>query len=212
MESFQKALYKQQNTNPTQRIYSPEEMKLFTDIHSPGLEHVVPLIFYQYHVFRSGDLNLYEKVMAQIAIIFICWRRRHYNKSILSFLSDFAYQCKHLPEYWWKKVSILKLVTEKKVEVWHSVLWRNTENFNDAQSIEDTAKSIAKPGFLNDFMQFFIPQYQRGHAEPNLWLIAGKTAELLLDLFWSVSRNCQNSRQVILLRPRYLTNYYNFMI
>jgi len=37
MESFQKAFYKQQNTNPTQRIYSPEEMKLFTDVHSPGL-------------------------------------------------------------------------------------------------------------------------------------------------------------------------------
>ncbi|KAK2566078.1 hypothetical protein P5673_010414 [Acropora cervicornis] len=67
MESFQKALYKQQNTNPTQRIYSPEEMKLFPD---------------------------------------------------------------------------------------------------------------------------------RGHAEPNLWLIAGKTAEFLLDLLRSVSRNCQNSRLV----------------
>ena len=37
LESFQKALYKQQNTNPTQRIYSPEEIKLFTDVHRPGL-------------------------------------------------------------------------------------------------------------------------------------------------------------------------------
>ena len=139
MVSFQKAFYKQQNTNPTHRIYSPEEMKLFTDIHSPGLENVVPLIFYQYHVFRSGDLKLFEKVMAQIAIIFICWGRRHYNKSILSFLSDCAYQCKHLPECWSKKVSILKLITEKKVEVWHSVLRRTTEKFNDAKSIKDTA-------------------------------------------------------------------------
>ena len=41
------------------------------------LEHVVPLVFYQYNVLRSGDLNLYEKVMAQTAIVFICWRRRH---------------------------------------------------------------------------------------------------------------------------------------
>jgi len=37
MESFLKALYRQQNTNPTLRIYSPEEMKLFTDVHSPDL-------------------------------------------------------------------------------------------------------------------------------------------------------------------------------
>ena len=36
MESFQKVLYKQQNTNPTQGIYSLEEMNLFADEHSPG--------------------------------------------------------------------------------------------------------------------------------------------------------------------------------
>lgn len=100
------------------------------------LEHVVPLVFYQYNVFRSGDLKLYEKVVAQIAIIFLCWRRIHYDKLTLSFLSDCAYQCKHVPEYLSKKASILKLITEKKVEVWHSVLQRNTERFNDSKSIE----------------------------------------------------------------------------
>ena len=44
------------------------------------LEHVVPLIFYQYNIFRSGNLKLYETVMAQLAIIFISWRRKHYDK------------------------------------------------------------------------------------------------------------------------------------
>ena len=33
MESFQMALYKQQNTNPTQRINNPEEIYV---IHWPG--------------------------------------------------------------------------------------------------------------------------------------------------------------------------------
>ena len=146
--------------------------------------------------------------MAQIAIIFIRWKRRRYDKSTLSFLSDCAYQCKHLPEYWSKKASVLKLITEKKVEVWHSVLRRNTEKFDDAKSIEDTAKSIASSGFLNDFIQSFVPQYHRGHAEPNLWLIAGKTAEFLLELFRSVSRNCQKSHQVTLLRQKHITNNY----
>lgn len=104
------------------------------------------------------------------------------------------------------KENILKLITEKKVEVWHP------EKFNDGKNIEDTAKSIASSGYLNDFIQSFVPRYQQGHAEPNLWLIPGKTGELSWDLFRSVSRNCQNSRQVRLLRPRYITNYYNFMI
>lgn len=55
--------------------------------------------------------------------------------------------------------------------------------------MEDIAKSIASAGFINDFVQSYVPQYHPGHAEPNLWLIAGKTAKFLLDLFWSVSRN-----------------------
>ena len=54
MESFQKALYKQQNTNPTQRIYSPEEMKLFPDVHSPGLLQMMLDCI-------SGNKNLKDK-------------------------------------------------------------------------------------------------------------------------------------------------------
>ena len=54
MESFQKALYRQQNTNPTQRIYSPEEMKLFTNVHSPGLFQMMLDCI-------SGNKNLKDK-------------------------------------------------------------------------------------------------------------------------------------------------------
>ena len=168
------------------------------------LEHVVPLIFYQCNIFRSGNLEFYQKVMAQMAIIFICWKRRHYDKSTLSFLSDCAYQCKHLPEYWSRKTTILKLFTEKKVEVWHSLLRRNTEKFNDAKSIKDTAKSLASSGFLNDFIQSFVPVYNHNQSEPNLWLIAGKTAEFLLDLFRKISQNCHKSHQVHLLGKKYI--------
>ena len=161
------------------------------------IEHVVPLIFYQYNIFRSGNLKLYEMVMAQLAIIFICWRRKHYDKSTLSFLSDCAYQCKYLLSYWAKKASILKLITEKKVEVWHSVQRRNTEKFEDAISFEDTAKSIASSGFLSKFVQSFVPQCLRGqHSESSLWLIA----EFLLDMFKSISQNCHKSYQVTTLK------------
>lgn len=161
------------------------------------LDHVVPLVFYQYNIFRSGDMKLYEKVMGEFAILFICWRRRHYDKSTLSFFSDCAYQCQHLPEYWKKKTDILKLITEKKVEIWHSVLRRNTEKHNTAKEIEQTAKAIATSGFLSEFIQNFVPQFFPGQSEPNLWLVAGKTAEFLLDLFRDISQKCHNSQQVI---------------
>lgn len=56
------------------------------------LDDVVPLVYFQYQIFRTGDYELYMSVMAQIAILFNIWRRKHYDKSSLSFLSDSEYQ------------------------------------------------------------------------------------------------------------------------
>ena len=70
----------------------------------------------------------YECLMAQLAILFISWQRRHYNKSTLSFLSDLAYQKTFLPEYFRVKLQWLSIITEKKVEVFHSLLRKDTES------------------------------------------------------------------------------------
>ena len=139
--------------------------------------------------------------LTQIAIIFICWKRTHYDKSTLSFLSDCAYQCKHLPEYWSKKASILKLIT-KKVTVWHYALRRNTVKFNDTKSIEDTAKSIASSGFLN------FHTVLCSTISPRLcWTkLMAHCRENWILLFRSVSRNCQKSHQVTLLWQKYIIN------
>ena len=61
------------------------------------LEDVVLLVFYQYQIFRSGNLEIYFQVMLYMAVFFTCWRRRHYNKPTLSWLSDADYQKSSLP-------------------------------------------------------------------------------------------------------------------
>ena len=58
------------------------------------------------NIFRSGDILQYENLMAQVAVIFICWERRHFNKSTLSFQSDMDYQNVFLPSYWTKKTAV----------------------------------------------------------------------------------------------------------
>ena len=59
----------------------------------------------------------YECLMAQLAILFISWQRRHYNKSTLSFLSDVAYQKTFLPGYFRVKLQWLSVITEKTLKV-----------------------------------------------------------------------------------------------
>ena len=162
------------------------------------LEHVLPLVFFQYNIFRGGDILQYENLMAQMAVIFICWERRHYNKSTLSFLSDMDYQKVFLPSYWTKKLQFLSLITEKKVEIFHSLLRENTREHSDAKSLSEIAKVIALSGFLSVFKKGFIPLYQRGTSENNLWLLTGKTAEFLLNLFKKISNNSGKAHKVCL--------------
>ena len=49
------------------------------------------LFFSSLSNFQSGNIEEYECLMAQLAILFISWQRKHYYKSTLSFLSDLAY-------------------------------------------------------------------------------------------------------------------------
>ena len=91
------------------------------------LEDVIPLVYFQYQIFRTGDLELYMSVMAQMAILLNIWHRKHYDKSTLSFLSDCDYQKASLPNYWQCKKQWLFLFVEKKIEIWHSLLRAHTQ-------------------------------------------------------------------------------------
>jgi len=40
-------------------------------------EDVILLVYFHYQVLRTGDLELYMSVMAQMAILFNIWHRKH---------------------------------------------------------------------------------------------------------------------------------------
>lgn len=120
-----------------------------------------PLVFFQYNIFRGGDIVEYENLMVQVAVLFISRERRYYNKSTLSFLSDMDYERVFLPDYWSKKLQFLSLITEKKVEIFHSLLREHTREHNDAaKCLSDTAKVIASRGFLSAVKEAF-PFYHK---------------------------------------------------
>lgn len=81
-------------------------------------EEVLPLLFFQYPVtFRSSQLDDYLSIMRRFAVLFICWRRRHYDKSTLSLLSDTLHQKMNINDYFSMKEQTLAAITEKKVEI-----------------------------------------------------------------------------------------------
>ena len=160
------------------------------------LDDIIPLVYFQYQIFRTGNLEFYMSVMSQMAILFNIWRRRHYDKSTLSFLSDSDYQKKFLPDYWKCKQHWLYLIVEKMIEIWHSLLRAHTQNHDDASNIAKVAKTMASTGFLANFWEAFVPGYVRGKFTFDFWLIAGKSAEFILQIFSEIAKNTKRAHVV----------------
>lgn len=138
--------------------------------------------------------------MLRMAVLFICWCCQHYNKCTLSWLSGADYQRSSLPHFWSTKLKWLALITEKKVDIWHSLLRAKTESYMAADQIQSTAKTLVSVGFMADSVEYFCPNYLRGNAENDLTTIAGRTAQFLLDLFKNVAANTGKSKLVKIIR------------
>lgn len=70
---------------------------------------------------------------------------------------------------------------------------QQTQSLNDAISIERVAKSIASSGFLANLWNAFEPGYVRGQWCFDLWLIAGKSAEFILEMFSNKAKNTKEA-------------------
>lgn len=123
------------------------------------LEEILPLVFFQYDsIFCSGNLELYINVMIRLAIIFIIWERHHYDRSTLSMLSDLCHQKVNFPTYYNFKEQWLSIITEKKVEIWHSLLRNHI-------STHYTAISLAASDTARKFHSSSVRPYTRGQSE-----------------------------------------------
>lgn len=89
------------------------------------LEEIVPLVFYFYPViFRKGNYQEYKDALIRMEIMFIIHCRRHYDKATLAQLSDLRHHEINIPQLVNVEKESLNYLTEKKVEIFHSILRR----------------------------------------------------------------------------------------
>ena len=105
--------------------------------------------------------------------MFISMTKRHYNKASLSWLSDLHYQAKYLPELYNFQANNLSLVTEKKVEIYHSVLRRHISVHDKPSKIQDTARVLNATSYKSEFVDGYMKSYHRVYTEKDTSLIAG---------------------------------------
>ena len=161
------------------------------------LEEAMPIGFCLYSlVYRSGVLSDYVEVMLRLLVLFIVWKRKHYHKSTLSMLSDLWHHKENLKKYYDLKKYWMTLITEKKVEIWHSVLRHNIQVYDKADQIQSKAIALAASKSEQDFQAQFLKPYKRGCTEKDLSMIAGKSAEVLLSTIKAIGQNLGKSEKV----------------
>lgn len=88
-------------------------------------DEIVPLVYYFYVViFRSGNQEQWLDTMLRIALQFLIYRRRNYDKATICHLSDVVFHIQQKPRMADIMRTSLNVLTEKKVEVFHSKLRR----------------------------------------------------------------------------------------
>ena len=89
------------------------------------LDEVSAFNFFNYTVlFRGGDFNTWLQALVQASMTFILFRRQNYDKATLCQISDILFHLSENPELGQILQENRPLLTEKKVEIFHSMLRR----------------------------------------------------------------------------------------
>lgn len=99
-------------------------------------DEVLPLVFYFYcTIFRGGDFNEWLAATFRMALTFITFKRRNYDKATLGQLSDILHHAVENQPLVDNIKLYLNAFTEKKVEVFHSVLRRFVQKIKHSENI-----------------------------------------------------------------------------
>ena len=152
------------------------------------LDSYVPLSLSIYSVvFRNNMTDLYYESLLRCWVMFLIYRRRHYDKAPLIALSNFEY---------WKSInhplvptllSSLCAFDEYPVENFHSVLRAHTRVTDTPGMISLAAKEIdARKHELGEFQSAFVPERKQNFAHKNVEMLKIRAAEFLTQKFKSI--------------------------
>ena len=107
------------------------------------LDNYLPIVLSIYSItFKCNNLDLYIYGMLRIWIMFFCFRRRHYNKAPLVWLSNVLYWNDTDHPLYHLLRECLQVLDEYPVENFHSTLRGQTNDYNTPDEIGRKARKI----------------------------------------------------------------------
>ena len=95
------------------------------------------------------------------------------------------------------KEQMLAAITEKKVQIWHSLLRDSIERHHAPQQFRLNAQLLSVNKIQHEFHHHFVPaEYQRGTGERDHILLAQRSAEFTIKKLELIAKNFESPMQV----------------
>ena len=170
------------------------------------LDNYLPLVLSIYTItFKRNDFLQYRSAMIPIWVMYVCLKRRHYNKSPLVWLSCTTHWENNFPQLHnpWKKWRTI--FGEYPVENTHSTLRAQTRQSDTAEQLTKKEKIMfgSKERQMN-FQSAFTPPKQFIFSLQQLQFLKTKCAQLLTTIISTIHSHPAPVSKIVTKRTKYV--------
>jgi hypothetical protein len=157
------------------------------------LDNYCPLILASYTIlFKTNNFKAYFSSIIRIWIMMYSFRRHHYNKVLLIWLSfvKFWESNDFTQDIFNTFANHLNIIDESTVEYVHSVIRRHTTDSATDEQLKETIKAVFGTSMRqHNFREVFTPPKNYVFSRVKLKYLHSQVAHVLVDIFASIANN-----------------------
>ena len=157
------------------------------------LDNYCPLILSSYSIlFKTNKFHTYFSSIIRIWIMMYSFRRHHYNKVLLIWLSFVKFwETNDLTQDIYNTfANHLNIIDESTVEYVHSVIRRHTTDSATDEQLKETIKAVFGTSMRqNNFREVFTPPKNYVFSRVQLKYLHSQVAHVLVDIFTRIANN-----------------------
>ena len=157
------------------------------------LDNYCPLILTSYNIlFKTNKFHSYYSSIIRIWIMMYSFRRHHYNKVLLIWLSfvKFWQNNEQTQDIYNIFANHLNIIDESTVEYVHSVIRRHTTDAATDEQLRETIKAVFGTSTQQrNFREVFTPPKNYVFSRVQLKYLHSQVAHVLVDIFTRIANN-----------------------
>ena len=162
------------------------------------LDNFLPAVLSVYSVvFKTGNTELYADTLLRLWAMFFCYKRHHYNKAPLIWISNFLFWQKQEHPLFSTLMKTLNAFDEYPVENFHSILRSQTSEADSGEVLRKKAKALDFSKVMtSNFSSVFATERKYNYKRNKLEYLKLKAAKFIFNLLSKIKENLNIAEQV----------------